>query len=301
MPGIKNNEPNMGQSILSYMRQADAWAFDNTRFAKTYDYGADWKHANFNKYYNSSAFKDLKFSPYRDNDQHYNNNTSAWDDFLRATSGQLKLFGHGFISMEEGSDSAAEAMERINAEYGSTRKGVGGFMSNLMLSAGYTQGIVARIALEELALAAATLGSGFAASEVTVPAMGVEAVRGIAAIGKVGKYLKNTLQTFKTLDNLDNARQIWNAARNIPRGLGKFVAPQTMEFGANLLKGANAAQEFKDLKNYAKVFKGVGSMYSDYRQFRLAYSEGAMEGKMLETKLNEDLINEYYAKNGKMP
>lgn len=300
-PGLKNGQNGMGESILSYMRQADTWAYDKNRFAKTYDYGADWKHANFDRYYNSRAFKDLKFSPYRDNEEHYNNNTSAWDDFLRAGSGALKLFGHGFIAMEEGADSAAEAMERVNKVYGSTRKGIGGFMSNLVLSAGYTQGIVARIALEELALAAATVGSLGTASEVTIPAMAARGVEAGMALGRVGKYLKNTLNTFKNLDNIDVARKVWDAAKNIPRGVGKFVAPQTMEFGANILKGANAAQEFKDLKNYAKVFKGVGSMYSDYRQFRLAYSEAAMEGKMLETKLNEDLINEYYAKNGKMP
>jgi hypothetical protein len=42
-------------------------------------------------------------------------------------------------------------------------------------------------------------------------------------------------------------------------------------------------------------------MYQDYRQMRLAYSEADMEGEMLENKMNNDLINEFYNTHGYMP
>ena len=296
-PSKRNYNPNLGDDILSYMRQGDQWAFDKNRFAKTYDYGADWKHANFERYYSDPGFNKLGFSPYRDNDAHYNENTSAWDDFLRSMNGNLRLFGHGFISSEESGESSSEAMERINATYGSTRGGVGGFMSNLYLSAGYTQGIMSRVILEELALAAATVGSGFTASEVTIPAMGVEAVRAGRGIIQGIKGLGKTLSAFKQLDNIGKARQIFNAVKSVPRGLGRLVAPATSEF----ITGMRAAEGFKELKNYANVFKGVGSMYKDYREFSLAYSEASMEGHMLQNKMNDDLINQYYAEHGYMP
>lgn len=300
-PSKRNYNDNLGKDILNYLSQSDQWANDPNRFAKIYDYGADWKHTNFERYYNHDAFKELGFSPYRDNDATYNEKGSAWDDFNRAMIGNMKLFGHGFISMEESGESAAEAMERINATYGSTRGGVGGFMSNLALSAGYTQGILGRLFLEEAALALATLGSGFMASEFTVPAMGVELGRGIRGLAAGFKNLGKTYTTFKQLDNIDRARQIFNAVKAVPGAVGRGLLPHSTAMIADVKAGKLAFQGFNDLKTYARAFRGFGNMYQDYREFALAYSEAAMEGKMLENKMNDDLINDFYAKNGFMP
>jgi hypothetical protein len=300
-PSKRNYNDNLGKDILNYLSQSDQWANDPNRFAKIYDYGADWKHTNFERYYNHDAFKELGFSPYRDNDATYNEKGSAWDDFNRAMIGNMKLFGHGFISMEESGESAAEAMERINATYGSTRGGVGGFMSNLALSAGYTQGILGRLFLEEAALALATLGSGFMASEFTVPAMGVELGRGIRGLAAGFKNLGKTYTTFKQLDNIDRARQIFNAVKAVPGAVGRGLLPHSTAMIADVKAGKLAFQGFNDLRTYARAFRGFGNMYQDYREFALAYSEAAMEGKMLENKMNDDLINDFYAKNGFMP
>lgn len=300
-PYKRTYNENLGKDILSYLSQTDQWANDPGRFAKVYDYGADWKHANFDRYYNHNSFKELGFSPYRDNDATYNEKGSAWDDFNRAMMGNVRLFGHGFISTEESGESAAEAMERINSVYGSTRGGVGGFMSNLALSAGYTQGILGRIFLEEAALAGVTLLSGGTTSAATIPMMGVELGRGIKNIVSGVRNLGKTYQTFKQLDNIDVARKIFNTVKGIPGAVGRTFIPRTSQLAADIKAGEYAFQGYKDLKAYAKAFRGAGHMYQDYREFALAYSEAAMEGKMLENKMNDDLINEFYAKNGYMP
>lgn len=300
-PYKRTYNENLGKDILGYMSQTDQWANDPGRFAKVYDYGADWKHANFDRYYNHNSFKELGFSPYRDNDATYNEKGSAWDDFNRAMMGNVRLFGHGFISTEESGESAAEAMERINSVYGSTRGGVGGFMSNLALSAGYTQGILGRIFLEEAALAGVTLLSGGTTSAATIPMMGVELGRGIKNIVSGVRNLGKTYQTFKQLDNIDVARKIFNTVKGIPGAVGRTFIPRTSQLAADIKAGEYAFQGYKDLKAYAKAFRGAGHMYQDYREFALAYSEAAMEGKMLENKMNDDLINEFYAKNGYMP
>lgn len=302
-PGFKNNPSGMAQAIVDYQDSAGTWAQDENKFAKTFDYGADWKHADFNRYYSKSEFKNLGFNPTRNNDVIYNEKTSASSDFARAFEGSLKLFGHGFIATYEGSESSSEAMERINKEYGSTRGGFGGFISNAYLSAGYTQGLVTNYVAETMLLAAA----GIATVETGVGP--VVAVAGIAAkTGELFKGLKSiytglkaSVQTFKTLENINLSRKLYAGIKATPMALAKFVAPNTVNLIKTFRQGANAADGFYEAKNYMKVFKTFGAMYGDYKEARLAASEGLMEGKMLQHKMNDSMINEFYQKNGYMP
>jgi len=48
---------------------------DRFKYGRTYSYGAGYKALNFDRYYNHPQFKKLGFSPYRDNDAHYNENS----------------------------------------------------------------------------------------------------------------------------------------------------------------------------------------------------------------------------------
>jgi hypothetical protein len=302
-PGFKNNPGGMARAIVDYQDSAGTWAQDENKFAKTFDYGADWKHADFNRYYSKSEFKNLGFNPTRNNDVIYNEKTSASSDFARAFEGSLKLAGHGFIATYEGSESSSEAMERINKEYGSTRGGFGGFISNAYLSAGYTQGLVTNYVAETMLLAAA----GAVTAETGVGP--VVAVAGIAAeTGKLFKGLKSiytglkaSVQTFKTLENINLSRKLYAGIKATPMALAKFAAPNTLNLIKTFRQGANAADGFYEAKNYMKVFKTFGAMYGDYKEARLAASEGLMEGKMLQHKMNDSMINEFYQKNGYMP
>lgn len=302
-PGFKNNPGGMARAIVDYQDSAGTWAQDENKFAKTFDYGADWKHADFNRYYSKSEFKNLGFNPTRNNDVIYNEKTSASSDFARAFEGSLKLAGHGFIATYEGSESSSEAMERIDKEYGSTRGGFGGFISNAYLSAGYTQGLVANYVVETMLLAAA----GIVTAETGVGP--VVAVAGIAAeTGKLFKGLKSiytglkaSVQTFKTLENINLSRKLYAGIKATPMALAKFAAPNTLNLIKTFRQGANAADGFYEAKNYMKVFKTFGAMYGDYKEARLAASEGLMEGKMLQHKMNDSMINEFYQKNGYMP
>ena len=302
-PGFKNNSGGMAQAIVDLQDSAGTWAQDENKFAKTFDYGADWKHADFNRYYSKSEFKNLGFNPTRNNDVIYNEKTSAFSDFVRASQGSDLLFGHGFIASYEGSESSSEAMERINKEYGSTRGGFGGFISNTYLSAGYTKGLVTNYVVETMLLAAA----GLVTAETGVGP--VVAVAEIAAeTGKLVKGLKSiytglkaSVQTFKTLENLNLSRKLYAGIKATPMALAKFAAPNTVNLIKTFRQGANAADGFYDAKNYMKVFKTFGAMYGDYKEARLAASEGLMEGKMLQHKMNDSMINEFYQKNGYMP
>ena len=123
------------------------------------------KGSNFDRYYHSPNFAQLGFHPYADNESQYNQVSSWWDENARARSQYWNVFGTGFLSTYNSlsdlgsgnffrpdpyeAEAYADAMRIGN----STQEGTGAFFNNLMLNSAYTVGIMANIALEELAMA----------------------------------------------------------------------------------------------------------------------------------------------------
>ncbi len=64
---------------------------------------------NFDRYYSHGNFNKLGFSPFRDNEKIYNNNSTWGQDFVRASKQYPTLMGTGFTSVLKNWGSLASA------------------------------------------------------------------------------------------------------------------------------------------------------------------------------------------------
>ena len=118
----------------------------------------------YERYAEHSEFENLGFTPFRDNETLYNENSSTWQELGRASGEWASMISLGLVDAAGwsiGTDREnAEAMERSMAVGSSTKGGAGGFTTNLFLNSGYTVGIMAELALEEVAMIAAEAALG---------------------------------------------------------------------------------------------------------------------------------------------
>jgi hypothetical protein len=255
---------------------------------------------NFERYYTHPNFDKLGFSPYRENEVVYNQNSSWWDDFNRMRHQWGSLFWNGVKSAGIGdlfgdADESAEAMEKAMAIGSSSKEGAGAFITNLTLNSAYTMGIMAELAVESVALAALETASFGTATPIVA-----------AEAGRMGysatKAIKGMWNFVKSMKEINKAREVYYGAK--AAGLGKkvlnFVNPleNTVEFATHLAKGTNS---FKELNGLAKTTLGFGAFYKDVRGLALAHSEASMEGASGAHQYHQKLIDEYYAENGFMP
>lgn len=258
---------------------------------------------NYERYYNHPKFKDLGFSPFRDNEGLYNQHASWGDEYSRMFGQFGKLFTTGFTSSLESFgdliggeptklfDSAGEEYSKA-AEIGMTSKGGPlGFANNLILNSGYTIGLLSEIALEELALGALTVGTG-GASSVLAAGRTAENLGKVSRIGEMATATRNFL---KGLDQAGSARTFFTST-------GKFINPLENTFEAyTAIKGLNTgANAVYRLDNAAKATKYFGSFYRDVRNINAALSEGKLEGSMVRDEVYNTLIDEYRMKNNFM-
>ena len=258
---------------------------------------------NYERYYNHPKFKDLGFSPFRDNEGLYNQNASWGDEYSRMFGQFGKLFTTGFTSTFESLgdvisgdptklfDSAGEEYSKA-AEIGMTSKGGAlGFANNLILNSGYTVGLLSEIALEELALGALTVGTGGLGG-------GLAAGRTAQNLGKVSRIGEMATATRNFLKGLDQA----GSARTFFTSAGKFINPLENTFEAyTAIKGLNTgANAIYRLDNAAKTAKYFGAFYRDVRNLNAALSEGKLEGSMVRDEVYNTLIDDYRMKNNFM-
>ena len=273
----------------------------------------DKKATNYDRY-NAPGFKHLfnkiGFHPYVDNETVYNANSTWWDENARMRGQWGRIFSTGFMSTYDaigdafagnyltGDRDGAEVFEDAMRIANSSKSGVGAFTNNLMLNSGYTFGILANIAVEELALAgleAVTLGGA-------TPVVASRTAYNIVRLGKtVDRALdvgKNTANTVKLLDKLKDA----NTARDYWRAGGRWAlnifTPQTYR----AIKEVSTAREgAKALSLMAKTAKTAGGFYRDARSVNLAIAESKLEGGLVQNKLYNDLYHEYVSKYGERP
>ena len=281
------------------MMKDPSWSKDRYKYGRSYTYGAGWRNANFEKYYTHPKFKQLGFNPWRDNDAHYNENSSWWDDFNRMRGQWSGLVDSGFKSVWGDERVANEAMEKGMAIGSSTRGGFGGGVVNFGLNTAYTVGVMAEIALEDVALAAIEFGTFGTAT----PVVGGEAVaRNSMAFGRLLKAWKGTSDFLKGLKNAETARGMFTMAKAGEKTVDilKFLNPaqRTTEFVTHLAKGTGSIDK---LGNMAKSVKGFGQFYRDLRELNVATSEANLEGQGASTKYSEKLMDEFYKEHGRLP
>lgn len=298
-PGAKSS--NLSNGTADYVKALkgqmtdDSLVRDKFKYGKTYSYGAGYKNANFDRYYTHPKFKELGFSPYRDNDSFYNERSSWWDDFSRMRGQWGSLAWSGFKSIWGSETEANENMEKGMAIGSSSRGGFGGWVTNFSLNSAYTVGVMGEIILEDLGLAAMealTLGAA-------TPAVGaIGGVRNSMAFGRLYKAWTGTYDFMKGLKSAETAKQFWTASKT--GDVLKWMNPlsRTFEHTKDLINGTGSLSK---LSWKAQATKGFGQFYRDMREMNVAHSEALLEGEGASSRYQQNLIDDFYAKNGRMP
>ena len=298
--GLSLNASNNIGNAWSSFKNAPKLPVDLARKGIQQNFNADLNHTQYERYYNHPDFKDMGFSPFRDNETHYNEQTSGWSDFQRTFAQWRSLAATGFtdaMSFGPSSDrKAAEKFERAMAIGSSTRGGVTGFTTNLFLNSGYTFGIIAEMLLEEAILYGVGLFTGGST-------WGLATARGAAKINMIdnawdlAKTVKGAAKTADALDDLKDinvARNYWAKMKGVGAWAGRKIAPDT----AGVVKHWD---DIKALGPLAQVNTTAASFYKDVRNIRLAYSESALEAGMVENELLDEFYQLAVRENGGGP
>lgn len=289
------------------------------------------------KAFGQQKFDEVGFSPLRNNDAIYNENTTWWQRHKRTMMNSFwPLFGRGFISGPKSFAKAltgdfspdleeAEAYERAAAIGQDTKGGFGSFMNNTVMNFGYTAGIIAEAVAEEFAallLAPETGGASIVAATVNnsiklgrLPSMlskinkmgtGVRGVTRSAQIAKLSQRAATGERIGKVLNNsikgigssINGSRKFWNQVRQASKApLVKFLNPLENTTEALVGIGRNA----DNLTALAKVSKTAGGLYRDMRNVNMALSEARLEGGLVENKTYDRLYTDYFVKNQMAP
>jgi hypothetical protein len=257
--------------------------------AKPYTFASGYKQTNFNRYYNDKDnFYKLGFSPIANNEEIYNSNRSWYEDLGRAASGVPGL-GLSFLKSIYGANIGDEYAE-ANALYGSTKGGVAGFTSNLVLNTAPFLAIGVDWYLTNTALAA--LG--------TIPGLQGLAGAGVAlkTASTIDKF-KDLITIFSSAQKMREAFTFANTARNIGNVLYK-VTPYA-ETGKAIFETAKAVGQGEKLINAARTAKNIGTFIRDTKQLSYAMGEANLEGDMARNDFIDARINEFIKENGYYP
>ena len=265
------------------------------------------QHQFYERYAEHPDFDELGFTPFRNNEELYNQN-SSWLDEIRVASGQwATLAGLGFkdaLGFGDLTDpDTATDYERAMAIGSSSKGGFTGFITNLYLNSGYSVGILGELAVEEIGLllgeigltaaTGATWGAASPALAANTTLMGARATR---AFGKIKTAWNTAKNLGKTLDNLKDVNKAREYFTKVLKGTGNFINP--LENTVDFFRGAD---QMKDINNLLKTAKGFGAFYRDVRNVRLAFGEGSLEGGMVQNKLERDLMEDFKTEHGRMP
>lgn len=297
------------------------YASDKYKYGRNYSYDADYTGLNFQRYYKvPSVYKNIGFSPWRDNEAIYNQKMSWWDAYKRSAGQWSNLASTGFSSMlpwnawsdvGEGIDKdSAEAMERAHAIGHDSRGGASAFFNNMVVDSGYTFGILGELASEEAVIWGAstlaapfTLGGSWAGAAVETGAAVSRASSLFSRIKNMSSLTKGVTKTwegFKELASINKARQAFDYVKSgAPLGkLLEVITPGTVAFTRETMK---AAKNGENIYNLARASKGVGAFYRDTREIAAAISEAKLEGGSTELRMRKDLVDKFYKDNGRMP
>ena len=273
------------------------------------------KNSNFDRYYAHPKYAELGFSPYANNEEYYNMNSTAADDRTRMWTQFYNLVGTGFMSGyrsiadifggDPGAPDLASATEMEDAmRIGSTsREGTRASFDNLVLNSGYTFGVIASVALEEVVLAgAAALQGGLNpvsdAALVSRTAINAGRIKKAFSAGvnsfALTRAAKYTRDMFKQMNNVDNARAFYTGATTAGTFVGKMFFPETVAAIKNIKSVKNGAQ---NMSNMAKASSSFGGFYKDLRSLNYALAESKLESGMVYNQRMADNIRMQISKN----
>lgn len=262
-------------------------ATDDLASAKDNFFDADLYKYDRYAAYGEGILNSVGFNPYLDNEANFNASTNIIDDWFRAQAPTFDNMLLGFTSSLPGGTTGVVSPEHAkrmakNSEIAhSDRGGLGSFGINLYHNAGFTIGIMAEMAAEELVMTGVTALTAGATG-------GVQAARTAYLATKLGKALSGGLKVANKLDNLKDvskARSFFNKAIN-------FVNPLD-----EVTKLKNASNKLDGLGKLAVTSKYFGAFYRDTRNIRMAFSESSLEGGMVRNSKREEYLQDWYSKN----
>ena len=215
------------QSVLNWFSNATNIAPDPMKYAKVYGYNSGHRGYNFNRYVSvPRVYKEVGFSPWKDNEAIYNEKITGFEDFKRSLVYSAYLAGSSFNSMlpwkanpifgdgEMTDLEGAYKSEEYNMTGASSKHGVVGFVNNLTLNTGFMTGMALEFGTEQLL----SYLSGLALSPFT--AGGSLAVAGANTINDVRKGT-SLLKAGKTIENLGkltlDSEKLLNGVKNITK------------------------------------------------------------------------------------
>ena len=271
---------------------ADTWANVNIHDPNRMDIFYD-RYAKFS----DSTFDRLGFTPFRNNDAYYNDNTTGWENHQRVLFTMPGMIGNMMKQTWSFGDSnnLAREYEKMNAMAYDTRDS-GTFYNNMLLSSSATLGIMASLLVEQvagLALSGATAGmSELAASG--------NAARAFKAM-RDGFKVKNLTQAALEVDDLGRVANATERLNKTSR-IGDYFD----DFGKNLNPLKNTTEYIGDLTKNAipqtqRFKRGFAAVWGDARTANLVYKESALEANLAKNEFVDNEINKFRDMNGRMP
>ena len=259
--------------------------------SRPYTFASGYKRANFDRFYNDSDnFYKLGFNPYANNEELYNSNRSWYEDLGRAASG-IPNMGLSFIKSIYGSDTGDE-YAKYNAIYGSTKGGVAGFTSNLILNTAPFLAIGADWLVTEAALVGITGLTGGLTAEVTAPLAATKTV-------STAEKLKSLINTFRSADEMRKSFTFANAGK-AALAFGEAVTPFASTAKA-LFETGKAIGQGEKVLNAARLASNVGTFVKDSKKLSYAFGEANLEGDMVKNEFIDNRISEFITDNGYYP
>jgi len=247
----------------------------------------------FMRYYSHPKFADLGFSPYANNEEYYNNNSSIYDDAARSWDQFTGLVGTGFMSTYRSMAdvfsgnplapdvTSATEMDDAMAIGSSSRGGAFGWANNFVLNSAYTVGMISSIAVEELVMAAAAAATALPTGGASVLGFGARTAAnikrlatGITKATAGGRAIKHSYDMVRQMKNIDAAKDMYNVMNGIGTGVTKVFLPQTVAAIKSLKTAKNTAQ---NIGNVAKKSNTFGAFYKDIREMNHGLSESKLE------------------------
>lgn len=320
IPTQKQVGPSTSQQGAQRLRElgqtASSWANNPTYYSKVKAYNSDYDGANYKRYAAlPSVYKKYGFTPFRDNEELYNKEASWFSRYGRSVYASANLAQSAFTDMlpwntwkdwNDPNMTSAKDMARWHAIGHDSKGGLGSWVNNMTVDFGYTGGIIAEIAAEEVVIWGAGLlaspETGFTSLGLAATQAGRNIKRAFNLYDKFKDVQKGITTTFDWLKTSDKANDFWKFTKTYAgkglTGLGKAILPETFKYGQQLAKDGKSFNKALKMVEASKTF---GAFYRDVRAYTAVVSESKLEGGSTELDVRDSLIDEFYKNKGVLP
>ena len=320
IPTQKQVGPSTSQQGAQRLRElgqtASSWANNPTYYSKVKAYNSDYDGANYKRYAAlPSVYKKYGFTPFRDNEELYNKEASWFSRYGRSFYASTNLAQSAFTDMlpwntwrdwNDPNMTSAKDMARWHAIGHDSKGGLGSWVNNMTVDFGYTGGIIAEIAAEEVVIWGAGLlaspETGFTSLGLAATQAGRNIKRAFNLYDKFKDVQKGITTTFDWLKTSDKANDFWKFTKTYAgkglTGLGKAILPETFKYGQQLAKDGKSFNKALKMVEGSKTF---GAFYRDVRAYTAVVSESKLEGGSTELDVRDSLIDEFYKNKGVLP